>query len=145
LLIDREHWEWAKAVVLDEYSKINDVVALTSGSDVMDELVYYVSIKMASMITGTMKNNQFKVDTEMRKAGMTPVSYLKKACKANKMFAELEGDPKYSGQYKSGFDKVIDYMVKSDYLERIKTHKFSRGSAYKALPNLIELVEGMNK
>lgn len=144
LLIDREDWEWAKSIVQWEFDRISDVVALTSGSGVMDELVNYVSLKFGQMLNNTIKNKDGKIaNPVMRNAGIAPTSSLKKVCKGNKAFVELEGDPKFSTYYKSGFDKVIDYMEKIGYIEKLEKNPHARGSAIKAKEGLLDYLENL--
>lgn len=141
LLIDRADWDWAKAVVEYEFDRISDVVALTSGSNIMDELVRYVGVKFGQMLSGTIKNKDAKLDKIMRDDNVTPTSKLKKACKGNKVFDELEGDPKFSSYYKSGFDKVIEYMERIGYVKKMEKNPHGRGSAIQATDGLLEYLE----
>jgi signal recognition particle subunit SEC65 len=144
LVIDREHWEWAKSVVKDEYSKISDVVALTSGNDVMDAAVEHVATKFGQMLSGTIKNNDGKLDPMSRRKGIAPTSKLKKVCKSCMFFKELEGDPKYTTNYKSGWDKTIDYMVKLKYIELLEKNPLGRGTAIQAKPELMNFLESLD-
>lgn len=138
LVLERLEWEWAVSVVEDEYSKINDVVALTSGNDVMDALVEFFSMKINSIITDTTKSQEARITPEERKLGVFPPTCLRKIVRSNPMIKDIEGDPRYSNQYKSGFDKVIDYMIKMGYLEKLDKNPTKRGTALKVLPELLE-------
>jgi len=141
LTITRSGWSWAVRVVEDEYDKINDVVALTSGNNVMDELIDYTAYKLGQIINGTIKVNDCRVDPEMRRSGIIPTTKVKKAVRSNPQFKDLEGDPKFSGMYKSGIDKVLEYMAKIGYIEVLKKNPLGRGAAIKVLDGLVEHLE----
>lgn len=138
LLIDWEDWKWAKRLVEWEFARVSDVVALTSGDNTMDALVDYFIVKINAILKDTTNSNEARITPEERKVGVIPPTNLRKLVRTNPMLKEIEGDPRYSNQYKSGFDKVIDYMVKLDYIERLDKNPTKRGKALKILPALVD-------
>lgn len=142
LVLEMADWEWAKKVVQDEYSKISDVVALTSGSDVMDSLIDYVCNRAVMILNGDIKNQELRIEPRLAKLGLIPSSKLKKACRTNSMLKELEGDPRYGAHYRSGWDKVVGYLEKIEYIEILSSSPHCRGTVIKIKDNLIAHMEG---
>lgn len=113
LVIDREEWEWAKALCDYEFEHITESLGGLSGDQTMENAVCAVYYKMMSIVENSIKSPRCQVDVRYRRKKIIPYSKLKIACSTSPALLEL--NDKY--RMKLGIDKVLEHMERSQAIK----------------------------
>lgn len=108
LFITEEVWEWAKAMGEYEIATIDDCFAGMTGNDDMNLACREVMKKVISIIDNKCAKKG-QVDKRYRDRKIIPLSKLNQLCVNTTCIKKLDGNPQYPN-YKSGLDKVIEYL-----------------------------------
>lgn len=139
LVIEKPEWDWAKALCDYEFANVTSALAGLSGDGEMDNAVVAVYMKIKGIVDDSIKDKKCQVDMRYRKAKIIPYSRLKIACAGNPNLKALDGNPQY-GNFKSGLDKVLDYLSGQGVIE-IKDKDPLGGRS----PKVVKVLEGMNE
>lgn len=139
LVIEKQEWEWAKALCDYEFANVTTALQGLSGDGDMDSAILAVYGKIFGIIEGNISNKKVQVDVRYRKKKVIPIGKLKLACQSNPSIMELDGNPKF-GQFKSGLDKVLEYMSAQGAIEILNADPLGGRS-----PKCIRVNEYMNE
>ena len=131
LYIDDDTWEWAKSMGEYEINTIEDCFAGMTGNDDMNLACREVLKKLISIIDNDCAKKG-QVDKRYRDRKLIPLSKLNQLCVNTTVIKKLDGDPKYPN-YKSGVDKVIEYLDRQGALKLVDKDPFGRS------PKLVQL------
>lgn len=141
LTIKREDWEWAKKVVETEYSNIGNVVALTGGSNEMEDAIKRVKefYKMCIMDFGRYNNKKIDkaMSPELVKAKWIPLNMARDVLARYPELLAIKTSAN-SGYVNTPLDKVNQYLERQDVIKISK--KVNPVSKRKA--QFIQLLEG---
>lgn len=110
--ITTEVWDWAKSLVKYELDNVSKTLGNLNNSSEMSDAIQEVCIKVTQLLKGECKNKSIKLTKPELDAKVIPMYQLQKYCQSCKNLKKM-GDGNVSHQYKSAFDKVIDYLVAS--------------------------------
>ena len=111
-------WEEACGIVGVEYANMKSIVKLTSDDGDIGEAVDYFVIMLGRILNGTIKNKDGEISRIDRKKGVVVISLARKVMKGSRELREVEGNVKFTSNFKSGFDKVLDYCENIGLIER---------------------------
>lgn len=139
--IQMAEWEWAEAMVKFEYDGVDHFFMSAGSGDIEDLIALSVGPCMIRMLQGKIKNKKGGLDAHYRNKGIMPLSKLKFNLGKNTSLAKLDDDPKFRSSPKSGFEKVIDYMLRHDYIKLIEGHDAQRLAGRKNAGKMIRITE----
>jgi hypothetical protein len=108
LIIDEEIWAWARKMGEYEIATIDECFAGMTGNDDMNLACREVLKKIISIVDNTCAKKG-QVDKRYRDRKLIPLSKLNQLCVNTTCIKKLDGNPRYPN-YKSGLDKVVEYL-----------------------------------
>lgn len=135
--VSKESWSWAKRLCDYEFDKVGNVLSGLAGNENMDQAIIAVYSKMGSIINDTIGNKKCQIAKKYRDKKIIPLSVLKIACDKNMNIKRLN-DAGTGGKYKSGLDKVLEYLKDNGAIKLLTTDPLGSKS-----PLVIQLNEGI--
>ena len=116
LIIDREEWEWGKAMVMYEINSLEHFfMGSGEGESVVDDAVRrFVAPRIIKILEGKYKTKAVQSSRKDMKLGVFHASAIRQLLKQVKEVTRI-GETKTRGQM-SGTDFLLNYMVKMEYI-----------------------------
>ena len=130
-------WSWAKSLCDYEFERVSSALSGLAGNDDMDNAVLAVYTKMAGILDDSIKNKKCRVDYRYRKRKLITYGVLKIATDKNTIIRTM-GDDKRSNSYRTGLDKVLDYMEKQGVIKLLSADPLGGKST-----RLVQVNEGI--
>tara|TARA_R110000744_G_C19371578_1_gene562729 strand:+ start:24281 stop:26542 length:2262 start_codon:yes stop_codon:yes gene_type:complete len=130
-------WEWAKSLCDYEFGNVTSALAGLAGNDDMDNAVLAVYNKIAGILDDSIRNKKCRIDYRYRKRKVITYGILKIATDKNTNVRSM-GDNNNSGNYRTGLDKVLDYMEKQGVIKSLNVDPLGGKST-----KLIQVNEGI--
>ena len=141
--ITSEEWDWAKSLCDFEFANVTNALSGLAGNDDMDNAVLAVYSKIASILDDSIKNKKCRVDSRYRKRKIITYGILKIATDKNTVIKAM-GDTNRSSSYKTGLDKVLDYMEKQGVIKSMTSDPLGGKSTrlYQINEGIVEFIYG---
>lgn len=116
--IGQEEYAWAKRAIELEFESINMAVSLGDSTDIDSVINHIVIPTITKIVNCAYKSNQKMPPAPLRGKGVFSKSSLYHCLRNHVTIKAMDSDTQKSGG-QTGFDKVLDAMVKSGFIIRI--------------------------
>jgi len=135
LIIDREEWEWGKAMINYELNSLEHFfMGSGEGESTNDELVRrFVAPRIVKILRGEYKTKVLQSSRKDMKLGVFHATGIRQLLKQVKEITYV-GETKGKGQV-SGTDFLLNYMVKMEYIRVVSDRpmKYQITDAFKSI------------
>ena len=123
--IPMKEWLWGKDLAMYEMEGLGNLFANTSSGDIIHDLAKnVVGNYIIKILRGELKGEKYQLDRDKIERGIVPVSILYHSLKNNRRLKEFDTFSKFNPSVKTGFEKIIKWMVDNRYLHELELAQY---------------------
>lgn len=137
LLVEKREWDWTKDFMDGYFNALSTALNGMGEGSPLDEGIIVVYNKMQSIFDDTIGNSKFRINVKHREARIVPYSILKRATERN---GAVNGLSDKYGKFKSGFEKIMDDMIREKAVKILDKDPIGLSKA----PKLVQVTYAMD-
>lgn len=139
LVIDRDEWEWAKAMVDYEMANIDSFFSGKYFGNSLGDAINVVRNTIFKLFSDKhdVKEKAGNLSLDMRAKNIFNKTALYRRLKSNTTLKEIDDDPKFKSKPKSGLDKCLEAMCESGAIKETR-YGNRNGKYYQLLEGIMD-------